>query len=225
MALSKQIAPTSYLERFMRWASAAGYHVGEHPAYGGVTAGVHVPGSWHYDSRACDVNKNGPDERRDLIHALEVATSYGLGAIFARDGIVGAARNHQGHLHVDVGEWSNYGAGDVRAAIGDAKVWGLQGAVHLAGAGRDNLYGPHTDKRLYALASASVFGGGRHPYGVRFTQDVVGTRKDGDWGPASRSAHDATVSAVQAVLGVPVDGRWGVETDRAWRLVRKVYGR
>ncbi len=44
MALSKQITPTSSLNRFMAWAKAAGYHVGEHPAYGGVTpARAHPP--------------------------------------------------------------------------------------------------------------------------------------------------------------------------------------
>lgn len=225
MALSKQIAPTSHLERFMRWASAAGYHVGEHPAYGGVTRGVHAAASWHYDGLATDLNKNGTRERAELVHAMTVASSFGLAVIHARDGVVGVAANHQGHLHVDVGEWSNYGKGDVRAAHGDAKVWALQGAVHVAGAGRDNLYGPHTDKRLYTLAASSAHGGSRHPYGVRFTQDVVGARKDDVWGPASRSAHDATVAAVQRALGVADDGVWGPDTDRVWRLARKVYGR
>lgn len=225
MALSKQITPTSSLDRFMAWAKAAGYHVGEHPAYGGVTPAVHTAGSWHNDGLAADVNKNGPRERTDLIHAMTVATSFGLAAIFARDGVVGVARNHQGHLHVDVGEWSNYGSGNVRAARGDIKVWRLQVAVHLTGAGRDNLYGPNTDKRLYALAAASTHGGGRHPYGVKFTQDVVGAREDGKWGPASRSAHDDAVAAAQRALGVHDDGVWGPATDRAWRLVRKTYGR
>ena len=225
MALSKQITPTSSLNRFMAWAKAAGYHVGEHPAYGGVTRGVHTPGSWHDDGLAADINKNGTRERLDLIHAMTVGASFGLAVIFARDGVVGVARNHQGHLHADVGEWSNYGAGDVRARRGDAKVWALQGAVHLDGADRDNLYGPNTDKRLYALATASTHGGGRHPYGVKFTQDVVGARKDGQWGPASRSAHDDAVAAAQRALGVHDDGVWGPVTDRAWRLVRKTYGR
>lgn len=225
MALSKQIAPTSSLNRFMAWAKAAGYHVGEHPAYGGVTPGVHTRGSWHDDGLAADINKNGPRERAELVHALTVAASFGLAVIYARDGIVGVARNHQGHLHVDVGEWSNYGSGNVRAARGDAKVWNLQGAVHMDGADRDNLYGPATDKRLYALAASSAHGGGRHPYGVRFTQDVVGARTDGKWGDASRSAHDAAVVDVQRALGVHDDGVWGPGTDRAWRLVRKLYGR
>jgi hypothetical protein len=225
MAMSKQITPASYLDRFMKWAHAAGYHVGEHPAYGGVTRGVHNARSWHYDGLAADVNKNGPRERAELIHAMTVATSFGLAVIFARDGVAGVARNHQGHLHVDVGEWSNYGDGDVRARSGDAKVWTLQGAVNMGGADRDNLYGPDTDKRLYALAAAAELGGRRHPYGVAFTQDVVGARTDGVWGPASAAAHDATVSAVQRVLGVAVDGRWGPVTDRAWKLVRKAYGR
>lgn len=225
MALSKQVTPTHQLERFMQWAHAAGYHVGENPAYGGVTAGVHTKGSWHDDGLAADVNKNGPRERTDLIHAMTVAASFGLAVIFARDGVAGVARNHQGHLHTDVGEWSNYGSGDVRAARGDGKVWLLQGAVHLAGADRDNLYGPNTDKRFYALAAASTRGGRRHPYGVEFTQDVVGTRTDGVWGSASSSAHDATVAAVQRILGVYDDGVWGADTDRAWRLVRKAYQR
>lgn len=223
MALSKQITPTHQLERFMQWAHAAGYDVGEHPAYGGVTAGVHARNSWHYDGLAADVNRNGGRERADLIHAMTVATSFGLAAIFARDGVAGVARNHQHHLHVDVGEWSNYGAGDVRAARGDAKVWLLQGAVQLVGAERDNLYGPHTDKRFYALAASSARGGRRHPYGVKFTQDVVGTRTDGSWGAADRAAHDATVAAVQRVLGLEDDGVWDTDTDRGWKAVRKAY--
>lgn len=225
MALSKQVTPTSSLDRFMRWANAAGYHVGEHPDYGGVTPGVHTAGSWHADGLAADINRNGPRERVDLIHAMTVASSFGLAVIFARDGVAGVARNHQGHLHADVGEWSNYGRGDVRSTHGDAKVWHLQAAVNVDGADRDNLYGPATDKRLYALERSSSRGGGRHPYGIKFTQDVVGARKDGVWGPASKSAHDHAVAGAQRALGVAVDGVWGPDTDRAWRLVRKVYGR
>jgi len=225
MALSKQVTDTRWLERFMQWARAAGYHVGEHPDYGGVTRGVHTAGSWHYDGLAADINKNGPRERADLVHAMAVASSFGLAVIFARDGVVGVARNHQGHLHVDVGEWSNYGAGNVRSSRGDGKVWFLQGAVHLEGADRDNLYGPNTDKRLYALAAASAHGGGRHPYGVKFTQDVVDARQDGVWGPDASRAHDDTVAAVQRILGVSDDGVWGPVTDRAWKLVRKAYQR
>lgn len=225
MALSKQVTATSSLDHFMAWAKAAGYHVGEHPAYGGVTPGVHRAGSWHDDGLAADINKNGPNERAQLIQAMTVALSFGLAVIFARDGVAGVARNHQGHLHVDVGEWSNYGSGDIRSKRGDAKVWHLQRVLHVDGADRDNLYGPATDKRLYALAASSTHGGGRHPYGVRFTQDVVDAHKDGKWGPGSRSAHDETVAAVQRVLGVKDDGVWGPVTDRAWRLVRKSYGR
>jgi hypothetical protein len=33
-----------------------GYEVGEHPAFGGVTPGAHVPGSLHYQGRAFDIN-------------------------------------------------------------------------------------------------------------------------------------------------------------------------
>jgi hypothetical protein len=228
MALSKQVTPTSSLLRFLAWAKAAGYRVGEHPAYGGVTRGVHAASSWHYDGLAADINwgtGNPPGERAHLVVALEVAQSMGLALIFARDGAVGVAANHRNHLHVDVGEWSNYGAGDVRRRGGDLKVWELQGAVHTPAAGRDNLWGPDTDKRLRAVQQAAVLAGMRFPYGIAYTQRVVGTPDDGVWGLASRRAHDDTVMDVQRALDVLVDGRWGTSTERAYQLARKVYHR
>lgn len=228
MALSKQVTPTSSLDRFMTWAAAAGYDVGEHPAHGGVTRGVHAPGSWHYDGLAADINwgtGSPPGERAHLVVALEVAESMGLAVIFARDGVAGVATNHRNHLHVDVGEWSNYGAGDVRRRAGDLKVWRLQGAVGTPAAGRDNLWGPDTDKRLRAVQQASEYAGPRFPYGIKYTQRVVGTRDDGKWADNSRAAHDVAVEDIQRALGVTDDGVWGPNTDRAYQLARKAYRR
>lgn len=226
MGLSQQITPTSTLTRFMAWAHAAGYRVGEHPAYGGVNPAVHARGSWHNDGLAADINWGAgspPSERAHLLVALEVAESMGLALIFARDGVAGVAANHRNHLHVDVGEWSNYGDGNVRRRSGDLEVWSLQGAVRTPIAGRDNLWGPDTDKRLRAVQQASEFAGPRFPYGVEYTQRVVGTHDDGKWGDKSQSAHDATVSAVQRSLGVHDDGVWGTNTDRAYRAARRAY--
>jgi hypothetical protein len=120
MGLSTQQAPKANLIAFMAEAHRRGYHVGEHPLYGGVKP-VHTRNSWHYDGLAADVNWRGPDERSKLINLIPLAEAYGLGLIFARDGIVGAAANHQGHLHVDCGSWSNYGRGDVRAKVATRK--------------------------------------------------------------------------------------------------------
>jgi hypothetical protein len=42
-----------------KWLQSMGYQVGEHPAFGGVTPGAHVAGSYHYRGRAIDVNWPG----------------------------------------------------------------------------------------------------------------------------------------------------------------------
>lgn len=98
-------------------------------------------------------------------------------------------------------------------------VIGLQQAVR---AGVDNAWGPDTDKRLETVRAASALGGGRFPYGVSYTQGVVGARKDGAWGPNSRKAHDATVAAIQRALGVVADGQWGPATEAAYQAARKL---
>lgn len=231
MALSKRGAPTRTLVAFMRWADASGYRVDEHPDYGGVTA-VHTAGSWHYDGLAADINWGRPgspaSERPRLIAALTVAESMGLGLIYARDGVEGAAANHRSHLHVDVGSWSNYGTGDVPRREGDMTVWRVQGAVYDDDeevAGRDNLWGPDTDKRLWSVRQASLFGGELFPYGVSYTQRIVGTTPDGDWGELSRLAHDEAVAAIQRALGFNDDGRWGDVTEGAYQRARKAYRR
>lgn len=89
-------------------------------------------------------------------------------------------------------------------------ITGVQSAVHVTA---DNVSGPDTRRAVDAVRKASRWGGGLFPYGVRFTQACVGTPQDGVWGPNSRSAHDATVSAIQRAVGAAVDGVWGPETE------------
>lgn len=89
-------------------------------------------------------------------------------------------------------------------------ITALQRAVR---AEADNVAGPDTRARCYAVAAASNWGGNTFPFGVAFTQTVVGTEADGIWGDASEEAHDDTVEAVQAAVGAEVDGIYGPETN------------
>jgi N-acetylmuramoyl-L-alanine amidase len=99
----------------------------------------------------------------------------------------------------------------------------LQRAVHAT---PDNLWGNDTDKHCEALIDASNWGGGTFPYGVAFTQLVVGVTQDGIWGPASGAAHTKTVMYVQNDLRAmgynpgTTDGFWGPNTDRAYKAAR-----
>lgn len=192
MALSKQQAPTRNLRAFLAHAASMDYHVGEHPAYGGVTRSVHVPGSWHNDGKAADINwLHGGSERAHLLRLIPVAESYGLGLTFARDGVVGSAANHRGHLHVDVGQWSNYGRGPVRAKRATRKV--PAGSKSLATGSRGNRvkrlqHGLNVVFPAYAdLDEDGVFGELTEAV-VREFQRRAGIKDDGIVGPVTRGA-------------------------------------
>ena len=91
----------------------------------------------------------------------------------------------------------------------------------ILGAVQDNILGTDTEKRMCAVIKASSWGGIEFPWGVAYTQQVVGTTPDGVWGDASMAAHDRVVEALQRALGVDDDGIWGPETWAAWeRLAR-----
>lgn len=108
---------------------------------------------------------------------------------------------------------------------GRPNVTALQAAVRAT---PDNSWGPDTEKRLDTLREASRWGGEDFPYGVKFAQEVVGTKQDGDWGSNSVRAHDVTVAAVQRALrGMgfnpgDIDGDWGPETEAAYQSARAV---
>lgn len=106
--------------------------------------------------------------------------------------------------------YSDSGASTGATPSGPADIRALQRAVRAT---PDNVAGPNTRARCYALAAASNWGGNSFPYGVQFTQSVVGTDQDGIWGDASEEAHDATVENVQAAVGAEVDGIYGPDTN------------
>lgn len=237
MALSDKSATTRDLVNFCNYAQARGARVSEMPPFDAVTPGVHNPKSFHYDrdgkyGQAADINYGKPgtssEERAMLAHLVTVAQSFGLGVIYALYGTQGSASAHKTHLHVDVGSWTQLGNGARRPTPGDSCVWDVQPHLH---ANRDNLAGPDTRKRLNAVRASSNFGGKKFPYGIRFAQDVVGTKADNKWGVQSRGAHDDTVADIQAVLKRygyytgRVDGIWGPLMDKGYMSFVGHYGR
>lgn len=95
----------------------------------------------------------------------------------------------------------------------------LEAVQRAVGATPDAVIGPDTRQRVLALVSASAWGGKSFPFGVAYTQRVVGTEPDGVWGEASDAAHDRVVGAVQRALGVDDDGVWGPATQAAWQTL------
>lgn len=91
---------------------------------------------------------------------------------------------------------------------------------------QDNAWGPNTDKNATAIIDASSFGGVTFPYGIPFTQQIIGAQQDGVWGPKSQSSLKATTAVVQEALMTMgfapgfIDGVWGPSTDKAYKAAR-----
>ena len=102
--------------------------------------------------------------------------------------------------------------GDAATASGYTDVTALQAAV---GATADNIVGPDTTKRIYAVVAASSWGGRQFPFGIEYVQSVIGTEADGVWGDASDEAHDRVVGNLQRAVGVDDDEIYGPATNQA----------
>lgn len=226
MGLGAQRGTTAALVTFALWCKRRGYAVGEMHGFSTVH-NVHTKGSWHYDQdggfgKAADINVpgGGANERAHLAAAVPVAQSLGLAVIFGRDGKNGVTASHQGHLHADVGAYTNLGRGEVATPSGGDRVTeGIQRAVR---SGADQVWGADTDQRVLAVRASTRFHGGQFPHGVAYTQGVVGATPDNAWGPRSSAAHDQTVAAIQRALGVTDDGIWGQGTESAFLSARDV---
>lgn len=111
----------------------------------------------------------------------------------------------------------------IRVVNDNAAVTGGTGNIRdvqrILGAVQDNILGVDTEKRMCAVIKASTWGGREFPWGVAYTQQVVGTQADGIWGAASEAAHDRVIESLQQVLGVDVDGVFGPATWRAWEAL------
>lgn len=123
------------LINFGRWLQGQGYHVGEHPLFGGVHPGAHLPtsrGGRHYIGEAIDVNYDGYGqavENRMLDKIIATAESIGLGYIWR-------SANHYGHAHFDT---------STRRRLNGVTTWGL-GHSHAIG----SLIDTDADGNVYA---------------------------------------------------------------------------
>lgn len=176
---------------------------------------------WHGDGIADHVGVSWPDPTAALYRAVEGNTSMG-GSQDNGNGVLVKYRYDEVILGwvdmhrvlawmIDNGRWD--GNIDTSAQEnGYTDITALQEAV---GAVPDNVAGPDTRQRINAVAAASNWGGNDFPYGVEYTQRVVGATPDGIWGNASETAHDTTVGLIQAAVGLIQDEIYGPATNAA----------
>lgn len=88
----------------------------------------------------------------------------------------------------------------------------VQRAINAA---PDNVWGPDSTKRLNAIRAFSAWKGGKLPYGAAYLQGVLGVKKDGIIGPATRAAHDATVKQLEKAVGITANTTYDAKTDAA----------
>lgn len=176
---------------------------------GAVRPGDMVTFDWHDDGEDDHI---GCVENTDEtgVNTIEFNTSE-----YSWDdgGLVRRQHRPWAHLsHAIRYPWTDTGIGSL-----DIPTRRLEDVQRAVGAYPDAVIGPDTIKRMTALISASQYGGVSFPYGVEYTQGVVGTEQDGIWGDASMAAHDRVVETVQRALGVDDDGVWGPVTQSAWQ--------
>ena len=104
-----------------------------------------------------------------------------------------------------------------------AKCETLQKAVRVH---VDNVWGDETEKACNAIRSAAK---NQFPYGVKFTQKIVGAGEDGVWGAKSKSALKSTIVGVQKALvtishtTLSIDGNWSSSDEALYQKVRKTF--
>lgn len=218
---------------------ANGYTILESLPYDKV-APVHSTKSFHYDeftykgvehSRAFDLNWPGSasTERSMLKLGIPVLRSLGISFIYALEGRVGSAAQHVTHLHADQGTLSNQGRGDFKTKAGSTTVYDAQKICHMSTKAANNLDNTETVKRLNAVKMSSARHGKKHPYGVKYTQLVVGAPTTGKWDDASYEAHDKTVKALETLFKkdklftATPNTTWDAGTDAALVAFHKKY--
>lgn len=195
------------------------------PAYGFKASGYSFSEPWHYEYQGEPWNAGStatgaaaPTYAKGYIKDIQtrlIALGYSVGKSGADDSrgpdtitAIKAFQKDRG-LTVD-----GLPGPDTLAALTAAQAVNITGIQEAVGANADNKPGPDTRKRVDAVRKASAFGGGKHPYGVKYTQGVVRTTADGDWKAKSIAAHDAAVYRIQKAVGANPDMKWGADTDK-----------
>ena len=154
-----------------------------------------------------------PPNSDGKFYSIDGNTTWGIGGPQDNGGVV--ARRER---HINEARYGIRVVDDNSAISGGGDIQEIQ---RILGAVQDNILGTDTEKRMCAVIKASNWGGVEFPWGVAYTQQVIGTTPDDIWGDASMAAHDRVVEALQRALGVDDDGIWGPETWAAWeRLAR-----
>lgn len=143
----------------------------------------------------------------EYVHTIEFNTSPGAGGSQSNGGGVYRRVRHRSTVRTVIRP-----AYDTNTSAEFRDIRALQAAVRAV---VDNVAGPDTRKRTDAVRCASTWGGTRFPYGVPYTQRVVGTDPDGIWGEHSMERHDTTVGDIQRAVGVLADEYWGSITEAA----------
>lgn len=145
---------------------AMGYQVGENPAFGGVTPGVHKPNSYHYKGMAIDVNWPGGG-------AAEMAALdriYPMLAALHPTELIWRSKGHFDHLHLAMGGSGSYmpgmqgaGGGMSSATMPGIKAprMGVGGLGGMLGQQASNMYAAGLSTKV----NESIAWGGWHGRG------------------------------------------------------------
>ena len=205
--------------------------------------------------RAIDVDKDGIDANHlvaVLCRDYRVEYVIWAGHIYSRrygfrKRIYNGSNGHYHHVHVSIRHGSQYATNRspwrvlvrmvaVARAVAIKRAStpsyakpncaSIQKALHMHVV--DGKWGPITDKAGDALRNATNFYHNKFPYGVAFTQQVVGTPVDNSWGRNSVKALGKTVTEVQKALAAmhfyksKADGVWGPITENAYQAAKRV---
>jgi peptidoglycan hydrolase-like protein with peptidoglycan-binding domain len=185
-----------------------GFRVWEHPQFGGVRAAAHSPQSWHNlkDHHGlglgADVNYVDPKREKEMItkHITPVLRKLGMAYQFSEYGHV---RNHDDHLHIDVGQYTRNGKHAGGLIKVERKVKDVGTVLGLQKRRKPKSVRANVDINTPALTMIVQ----------RIVQRYSPTvRVDGVFGPVT----EAAVNKWQRDLGVTADGRVGPNTIRAY---------
>jgi hypothetical protein len=187
------------------WLQSQGYHVSEHPAFGGVDP-VHTKGSWHYRAGALDVNADGRPggEAKWLDRLAAMLRKAGWSFLWR-------VADHFDHLHVDMGS----GGGKIplgidpikRVMLGGKKVGGDwrsigQGALDLVRVGANAM--------MSSLSGTETPGNAKGGKGA-LSRDAVMDLWRGAGGPGGQASYADTIAFRES--GRVPTARGGPNTD------------
>lgn len=190
------------------------------PKYGFNPTGYGFREPWHYELRAGldpwrapGASGGGATYSKAYIKDIQNRLNRVNGAKLVADGVKGKATD----AAIKAFQKKHGLVQDALPGVATLKKLKTVEVQRAVRANADGIYGADSKKRVDAVRKASRWGGSKFPYGVKYTQQVVGVVADGVWGANSAKAHDRAVRAIQTGVGVKADGIWGSMTDTETR--------